>query len=123
MPADIKFPGGRMKHLLKNTYKNVLPEILLNRRDKMGFPVPLKEWFSNELKGFLLDTFSTIKVKNRPFFNYKNVWDTIQNQQRQFSRKVWGLLSLEIWYQIFFDRHTEYKKMLNNKSIFTQEQK
>lgn len=123
IPADIKFPGGRMKHLLKNTYKNILPEILLNRRDKMGFPVPLKEWFSNELKGFLLDTFSTIKVKNRPFFNYKNVWDTIQNQQRQFSRKLWGLLSLEMWYQIFFDRHTEYKKMLNNKSIFTQEQK
>ncbi|WP_304985258.1 asparagine synthase (glutamine-hydrolyzing) [Coxiella-like endosymbiont] len=118
IPADIKFPGGKMKHLLKNTYKNVLPEILLNRHDKMGFPVPLKEWFSNELKGFLLDTFSTIKVKNRPFFNYKNVWDTIQNQQRKFSRKVWGLLSLEIWYQTFFDRHIEYKKMLNNKSVF-----
>ena len=122
IPADIKFSGGRMKHLLKNTYKNVLPEILLNRRDKMGFPVPLKEWFSKELKGFLLNTFSSTKVKNRPFFNYKIVWDTIQNQQYQFSRKVWGLLSLEMWYQIFFDRHAEYKKMLNNKSIFVQEQ-
>lgn len=68
IPEDIKFLGGIMKCLLKNRYKNLFPEILLNRCDKMGCSVPLKEWFSNELKKFLLNSFSIIKIKNRTYF-------------------------------------------------------
>jgi asparagine synthase (glutamine-hydrolysing) len=30
----------------------------------------------------------------------------------QFSRKVWGLLSLELWHQTFHDRAAEYSGML-----------
>ena len=44
-PADVKFEAGNTKHLLKRALGHELPETILNRRDKMGFPVPLKEWF------------------------------------------------------------------------------
>src|SRR5207248_1165100 len=57
VPADVKFEGGRMKHLLKRAYADVLPSAIADRRDKMGFPVPLKEWFSGELRGLVQDTF------------------------------------------------------------------
>jgi asparagine synthase (glutamine-hydrolysing) len=40
IPADIKFRGGQMKHLIKSTFAADLPEELNKRRDKMGFPVP-----------------------------------------------------------------------------------
>ena len=30
----------------------------------------------------------------------------------RFSRKVWGLLSLELWHQIFHDRADRYRRML-----------
>ena len=49
IPADIKFKGGQMKHFLKSTFADDLPRELMERRDKMGFPVPFKEWFSGEL--------------------------------------------------------------------------
>ena len=52
VPADIKFQDGQMKHLIRLAFEDVLPEQLMQRRDKMGFPVPLKEWFSGELSGF-----------------------------------------------------------------------
>src|SRR5262249_16162079 len=42
VPADVKFAGGRMKHLLKLAYGPALPPAIAERRDKMGFPVPLK---------------------------------------------------------------------------------
>src|SRR5712691_8622254 len=42
VPADVKFAGGRMKHLLKLAYGHELPAAIADRRDKMGFPVPLK---------------------------------------------------------------------------------
>ena len=52
VPADVKFQDGQMKHLIRLAFEDVLPEQLMQRRDKMGFPVPLKEWFSGELSGF-----------------------------------------------------------------------
>ena len=30
----------------------------------------------------------------------------------RFSRKVWGLLCLELWHQIFHDRAADYRRML-----------
>ncbi|MEC7394276.1 MAG: asparagine synthase (glutamine-hydrolyzing), partial [Verrucomicrobiota bacterium] len=42
IPPKLKFQGGRTKHLLKLAVKNLLPEKILNRKDKMGFPVPIK---------------------------------------------------------------------------------
>ncbi len=49
MPADVKFKGGQMKQLMKTVYRDILPDGILKRRDKMGFPVPLKEWFEGTL--------------------------------------------------------------------------
>src|SRR5439155_13562300 len=57
VPADVKFAGGRMKHLLKLAYGHELPPAIAERRDKMGFPVPLKEWFSGELHDLVHDIF------------------------------------------------------------------
>ena len=44
IPPSLKFHGGRTKHLLKETAKKLLPNAIINRKDKMGFPVPLREW-------------------------------------------------------------------------------
>ena len=45
VPADVKYQGGQQKRMLKSTYGDLLPKEVLERRDKMGFPVPLNEWF------------------------------------------------------------------------------
>lgn len=111
VPADVKFEGGQLKHLLKTAFANELPPEILNRRDKMGFPVPLKEWFGLELNDFVLDTVANMKAKNREFVNTDAV---LQNfgQSGQFSRKTWALLSLELWQQEFHDKASEYRALL-----------
>jgi len=110
-PADVKFEGGRMKQLLKVVYSKVLPEEIANRRDKMGFPVPLKEWFSHELRDLVQDTFRGRNARQRPFLNADAVLANFDSAAR-FSRKVWGLLCLELWHQIFHDRAADYRRML-----------
>ena len=111
VPADVKFMGGQMKQLMKTAYQNTLPRVVLERRDKMGFPVPLKEWFDGSLKGFVLDIFSEQRSKHRPFFNSDVVLSSFGEQSR-FSRKTWGLLSLELWHQRFHDRAAEFRAMV-----------
>ncbi len=39
LPEDVRFYGGQLKGLLRETYKDILPEAVLNRR-KMGFVIP-----------------------------------------------------------------------------------
>jgi asparagine synthase (glutamine-hydrolysing) len=110
VPADIKFKDGHMKRLLKEAYADVLPEALLERRDKMGFPVPLKEWFESELRDLAEETFRSMDAQHRPFLNTRAVMQNF-DKASQFSRKTWGLLNLELWHQAFHDRASEWRAM------------
>jgi len=112
IPADIKFKGGQLKHLLKQSFSHDIPNDILNRRDKMGFPVPIKEWFDKELLEFVREIFSNIKSRNRDFINADAVLENFAATGR-FSRKTWALISLEIWQQEFHDRAAEYKALIN----------
>jgi asparagine synthase (glutamine-hydrolysing) len=113
IPADIKFKNGTLKNLLKNTFSDKLPSEISNRRDKMGFPVPLKEWFSNELNDFVNEIFSDLKNSKREYLNVNEVVCNFENEGK-FSRKTWALLSLEIWQQEFHDKEEYYKNLLKN---------
>lgn len=111
IPADKKFMGGNMKYLLKQVFASEIPTEILNRRDKMGFPVPLKEWFSSDLHDFVIDIFSTMAARRRPYIDSKAVIQNFGNEMR-FSRKSWGLLSLELWYQQFHDKAAEWRSQI-----------
>lgn len=111
VPADLKFQGGHLKHLLKNGYRDTLPRSILERRDKMGFPVPLKEWFGGELRPFVMDILSNMHSRQRDYFNTEEIMKNF-GSEAQFSRKIWGLLSLELWQQEFHDKSSEYRALL-----------
>jgi asparagine synthase (glutamine-hydrolysing) len=78
--------------------------------------VPLKEWFGGELRDFLFDIFATQKSKSRPYFNTDAILSNLDKGER-FSRKAWGLLSLELWHQIFHDRAASYKTLIRDTSL------
>ena len=118
VPADVKFADGRLKHMLKEAYRDTLPDGIVNRRDKMGFPVPLKEWFANELSGFREEIYEQGAAHDRPFLNRDAVIGSFGTAAR-FSRKTWGLLSLEIWHQTFHDRADEWRGMLRDPALHT----
>lgn len=112
VPADVKFKNGSMKHLLKSVFGADLPPEITERRDKMGFPVPIKEWFAGELNAFARGIFSDMASKHRPFINAGAVLQNLGKEAR-FSRKIWGLLNLELWHQRFHDRAAEYRALLH----------
>jgi len=43
MPPPMKFQAGKTKNILKKAVTNLIPEPVLNRKDKMGFPVPARQ--------------------------------------------------------------------------------
>jgi asparagine synthase (glutamine-hydrolysing) len=117
LPADVKFKDGNLKHALKEAARGSIPAAIVDRRDKMGFPVPLNEWMSGELRDFMLDTLGSGEARGRDYlaegFDPRS---TIEDEGR-FSRKVWGLLSLELWQNEFHDRHDAWSGMAEAAAV------
>jgi asparagine synthase (glutamine-hydrolysing) len=110
LPADVKFKDGHLKHALKEAAKDVLPASIVERRDKMGFPVPLGEWMKGELREYLLETFSR-STSSRPYLSEAFDARDLIEREGKFSRNLWGLLSLEVWQQTFHDRSAHWQSL------------
>jgi asparagine synthase (glutamine-hydrolysing) len=111
IPADIKFKDGEMKHIFREVVRPVLPEAIMNRKDKMGFPTPVVEWMTGDAKEFIHDILSSNRALSRDLVNNRLVLEQL-NQEKQFGRKGWGLLCLEIWQQEFHDQAYKYRDMV-----------
>lgn len=98
IPADIKFKDGQLKRLLKVAFAQTLPPAVLNRRDKMGFPVPLSEWSKGPLAGFFSELVESLRDRNLPYLNRGHLTDLLGTKDR-FSRGLWALINLELWLQ------------------------
>jgi len=111
IPADIKFKDGDMKHIFKKVVKRYLPTEVLERKDKMGFPTPINDWFQNDAKDFVMDILSSQNAITRDIINNKEVIKNIE-KEGSYSRKVWGFLSLELWQRAFHDQAQSYKNLV-----------
>jgi len=103
IPSNVKFENGELKHLMKKSFRQDLPEEVWQRKNKMGFPVPLSSWMQGELKEFIEDIFHSDSARHREYLSPDFDIKTIMAQEGKFTRKVWGLLSLELWQQEFHD--------------------
>ena len=108
MPADVKFKDGHLKHVLKTAFAPVAARRRSReRRDKMGFPVPLQEWIgrAGPVRDFVVDTLSSRgRARAARSSTTRKVRRRSSTREPRFGRKVWGLLSLELWQQAFHDR-------------------
>ena len=102
VPAAGRFADGRPKHLFRRAVEHAVPPEIMQRRDKMGFPVPIFEWFNGPLKGFVEDILLGATTRQRGFFRMDQV-EACLRAEKPFGRTVWGLLSLELWFRRFFD--------------------
>jgi len=102
-PPTIKFKNGEPKYLLRKAVEKLLPQKIISRKDKMGFPVPLNEWIkeNKKVRDFV---FGAILESNftREIFNLQEV-EKILSSPKPFSRSVWGIMCLSLWSDTFMD--------------------
>jgi asparagine synthase (glutamine-hydrolysing) len=101
MPSSMKLRGMNGKYVFKKALEKVLPETVLYRR-KMGFGVPLAEWFRKDLKEL---AYSVIFARDTPIplndSTIKLVWDEHQSGMRNRSTELWTLLMFRLWERQF----------------------
>jgi asparagine synthase (glutamine-hydrolysing) len=108
LPTRFKLRGTKTKYLMKRALKGILPHDILNRK-KMGFGVPLNHWFRGPLREFAKDTLLSEKSIKRNYFEpvqVKRLLSEHSTGRKDHAYKIWNLLVLEIWHQVFVDGAT-----------------
>ena len=95
IPPLIKYNHGESKYLLKQLSKKYLPQELVLRQDKMGFPVPLTLWMQDkQFKNKVME----IIDDNSSFFDKKKL-DTFIQKDKLDDRILWGILQIGVWWE------------------------
>jgi asparagine synthase (glutamine-hydrolysing) len=102
MPPTARFKGGDTKRVLREAVKHLVPSEISDRKDKMGFPVPLAEWFHGELRDFVCDVLLSSRARQRGLYRMDGV-ERLLHKEQKFGRQLWGLLCLELWFRAFVD--------------------
>ncbi|XVN43025.1 MAG: asparagine synthase (glutamine-hydrolyzing) [Candidatus Rickettsia vulgarisii] len=99
IPSKLLYQDGQ-KSLFKKAMKPVMLPEIMNRTDKMGFPVPFNQWVHGELREYIIDTLKIGKIVENDFIKKADLQNMLDNTNG-FSRALWGALCLELWLQEF----------------------
>lgn len=94
LPSDLKLHGQEGKYLLKKTLEPYLPDEVLYR-PKMGFAVPLAQWFRGPLKARVAACLQGELIRHSGLFNMDYIDEVIRHHQsglRDYSVIIWTLL-------------------------------
>jgi asparagine synthase (glutamine-hydrolysing) len=97
IPGRLKINWFRKKHLLRETFKHVLPRHLLSL-PKKGFEIPVSEWLKRELRETFLDTIAPPAgggVLNDALI--ERLYSEHCQNKRDHSEKLWILFVLRRW--------------------------
>lgn len=97
---NLKINGNNKKYLLKEAFKDILPEETL-KFGKSGFGVPVDYWFRNELKEDLKALLRKDMIENQGIFNYdiiRKILDDHINGKENYKFQLWNLFVFQKWY-------------------------
>ena len=103
LPSEFKVNELGGKRILKDTFRNELPDEIVNR-PKSGFEIPIEEWLGDILEDlFNEEMFSESFIKKQGLFQ----WNTIQKLKEVNLAKgggdkiylIWSLIVFQYWYK------------------------
>jgi len=101
LPINFKINHNDNKYILKKITHKYIPKKLLDR-PKMGFAIPIKLWFRNDLYKYLEYFFDKNKIDNQELFNYSIINKMLMNFKNGKDddfELLWFLLNFQMWYK------------------------
>jgi asparagine synthase (glutamine-hydrolysing) len=111
LPAHYKIRGSTTKWLLNSVAKEILPDIVFHRKDKMGFSTPAQLWFLQEKN---LNFFKQYLNKKNPILQSlsPSMQTWLHNSFNQLTHNnspagsgdlnsLWRFFTANMWYEHF----------------------
>jgi len=105
----LRVTGSRLKNMLREAGKGILPIEVYSRKDKKGFPTPYHIWLRKqiaEVRNILLSEAAT----RRSVFDHAFVEEAVRDfEAGRGSRAytIYMMLCVELWFRIFIDERRQ----------------
>ncbi|MCR4278609.1 MAG: asparagine synthase (glutamine-hydrolyzing) [bacterium] len=98
LPLSQKVTYGKTKVALRRAMRDVLPPAVLSRK-KMGFQVPLTNWFRGPLRELVLDRCLSDASPLKPLFRHEEMKRLLNENDSgtDHGNRLWMLVSLSTW--------------------------
>ncbi len=106
LPSHLKYKDGTKKYLLKQLTHQYIPKEIMDR-PKMGFGVPLMEWFKDELKTYFLHYLDFDRLEKQNIFNphyIVNMRDRYLDGKQENIEKLWSILVFQMWHEKWMEK-------------------
>jgi asparagine synthase (glutamine-hydrolysing) len=90
---------GVTKHVFREAMRGIVPDAILDRRDKIGFATPEKRWL-RELGPWMADVLSPERLRRVPALDAAAVgreWRAVLDGKRPFDWRVWRWVNVIRW--------------------------
>ena len=105
VPNQLKLRGCAGKYLVKQAMRDLLPKPIRTRK-KMGFPVPLQQWFRQGFDRVVRRVLADDRTAARGVFNRTFVDRLVAEHvagSRDNTDRLWTVLNFELWARVFLD--------------------
>lgn len=99
LPVGLKFRGGRGKLLLADAFADRIPRAIW-KRPKMGFGVPIADWFRGPLRPMTHDLLLSSDARTGAYLRREIVARLVEDHETgrvNHCYRLWNLLVLEKW--------------------------
>lgn len=96
-------PHGETKHVFREAMRGIVPDVVLDRRDKIGFSTPEQEWLTllgEQARGWLSDD-SGLDFLNVP--HVLESYDQMLAGKSPFSWQAWRWINFFRWHTLIFE--------------------
>ena len=107
-PEEFIISFGITKKVLRDSMKGIVPDVILARRDKIGFATPESTWLQQPPMNKLIhEWFIDNEPLSKKFIDLKKTRDIIKNRFKKkpiYGRIIWRAVFLETWLRTFKDK-------------------
>ena len=103
LPDTWRVRGLSTKRILRLAMQRLLPAHIL-QRPKVGFRVPVNEWFRTSMRDYLLENLTGTDSRTRDYYRPQELQRVLREHidgRQNHEKLLWCLLSLEIWQREF----------------------
>ena len=103
-------PQGETKRVMRAGMRGIVPDEVLDRRDKIGFATPEKSWLPKLISPQWTQEVDRVPLLNASVFEAELA--AIQKGQKPFTSQVWRWLNFLRWHKLNFTTVASKKKAL-----------
>jgi asparagine synthase (glutamine-hydrolysing) len=100
LDPEWRLRGPWNKYILRQAMRSRIPELVRVRVDKMGFPVPWRQWAAKDLHEPMREIIGSRQARERGIYNTDAVlrdFERCRREEGDFIHRMFNAVGFELW--------------------------